>query len=183
MSDQISDQPRDQISDQMSDQSSHQLRAKTIQTSVAIAILYQNNQFLLQLRDDKPQIRYPGYWAFFGGHIEPGEQPAEAMRRELQEEIGYSPPQIYPFGAYCSSPSSTFPSQASVIRHVFYAPLGVGIETLQLNEGQDLKLCTIEAVRQGSLHSERLGESRLLAAPHRQLLLDFIQQHPERLTP
>lgn len=143
------------------------------QRAVAIAILYQANQFLLQLRDDKPQIPHPGCWAFFGGHIEPGEQPAEAMRRELQEEIGHCPPQIDLFGVY---------ADRQIIRHVFYAPLTVDLKTLQLNEGQDLKLCTIEAVRQGKLHSNRLGESRLLAAPHRQILLDFLQQHSNRLT-
>lgn len=146
---------------------------KTPQRAVSIAILYQNNQFLLQLRDDNPQIRHPGYWAFFGGHLEPGEQPAEAMQRELQEEIGYSPPQIYGFGSY---------QNGEIIRHVFYAPLTVGIETLQLNEGQDLKLCTIEGVQQGRLRSDRLGEMRILAAPHRQLLLDFLQKHPDQLT-
>ncbi len=150
-----------------------ELMTETPQRAVAIAILYQNGQFLLQLRDDNPQIYHPGCWAFFGGHLEPGEQPAEAMQRELQEEIGYSPSQVQLFGTYQSR---------NIIRHVFYAPLTVGIETLQLNEGQDLKLCTIEAVRQGSLRSDRLGEPRLLAPPHRQMLLDFCQQHPDQLT-
>jgi 8-oxo-dGTP diphosphatase len=138
--------------------------------AAAIAILYQGDQFLLQLRDDKPQIRHPGCWAFFGGHVEPGEQPAEAMLRELQEEIGYSPPQVHYFGSHLSD--------SQIIRHVFHAPLIVSIETLQLNEGQDLKLCPVDAVQQGSLRSDRLGESRPLATPHRQILLDFLQKHP-----
>ena len=142
----------------------------TSRPAAAVAILYQGDRFLMQLRDDKPEIRYPGYWAFFGGHLESGEQPAEAMRRELQEEIGYCPPQVHYFGSHLSD--------SQIIRHVFHAPLNVGIETLQLNEGQDLKLCSIESVQQGSLRSDRLGESRPLAAPHRQILLDFLQKHP-----
>ena len=49
---------------------------------VAIAILYRENKFLMQLRDNIPTIPYPGYWAFFGGHIESGETPEVDMRSE-----------------------------------------------------------------------------------------------------
>ena len=44
-------------------------------------------EFLLQLRDDLPQIWYPGYWGCFGGAVDPGEKPMEALRRELWEEL------------------------------------------------------------------------------------------------
>ena len=53
---------------------------------VAIAILYQGDRFLLQLRDDIPTIAWPGHWAFFGGHLEPGESADVAVQRELMEE-------------------------------------------------------------------------------------------------
>jgi 8-oxo-dGTP diphosphatase len=36
---------------------------------VALAILYREGEFLLQLRDDIPTILYPGYWTLFGGCI------------------------------------------------------------------------------------------------------------------
>ena len=67
--------------------------------SVAIAILHRHNQFLLQLRDPIPtNIVYPGHWGFFGGHIEPGETPDVALRRELIEEIGYQADHLVLFG-------------------------------------------------------------------------------------
>ncbi|MCJ8282766.1 MAG: NUDIX domain-containing protein, partial [Rivularia sp. ALOHA_DT_140] len=70
---------------------------------VAIAILYRENKFLMQLRDNIPTIPYPGYWAFFGGHIEPGETPEIALRREIIEEINYTlPEKITKFGCYSS---------------------------------------------------------------------------------
>lgn len=36
----------------------------------------------------------PGTWAFPGGHIEPGEKPIDAARRESLEEIGYHPGEL-----------------------------------------------------------------------------------------
>lgn len=141
--------------------------------AVAIAILYRDRQFLLQLRDDRPQIRYPGQWAFFGGHLEAGESPEQAMQRELQEEIGYLPPQIQHF-------RSEF-SETQVVRHVFHARLQVGLPELQLHEGQDLGLFTIEEVRRGFCFSERVGDYRPLSHPHRQILLDFLQRYGEAI--
>lgn len=135
--------------------------------AAAIAILYRDNQFLLQLRDDLPQIRYPGHWAFFGGHVEAGETPEVAVQRELQEEIGYTPPQVRYFRSDLTD--------RKIIRHVFYGPLLIAPEKLELNEGQDLGLSTIEEVQQGYRYSVRLKENRPLAKPHRQILLDFLQ--------
>lgn len=142
--------------------------------AAAVAILYQNNQFLLQLRDDKPEIRYPGHWAFFGGHLEPDESPETALKRELQEEIGYRPPEVHYFRSYRTV--------GQIIRHVFYAPLTVEVNQLQLNEGQDLKLSTIEEVRQGYCFSHRSSQTRPLANPHRQILLDFLQRHGDEIS-
>jgi 8-oxo-dGTP pyrophosphatase MutT (NUDIX family) len=41
---------------------------------------------------------HPGEWAFAGGHIEPGETPEEAARRETQEETGYEPHKLIELG-------------------------------------------------------------------------------------
>ncbi|NJO42571.1 MAG: NUDIX domain-containing protein [Cyanobacteria bacterium RU_5_0] len=147
------------------------LNVTTDRPQAAIAILYQEHQFLLQLRDDIPSIRYPGHWAFFGGHLEPGELPDVAVRRELIEEIGYEPPIIHHF----QSRMGDF----QIIRHVFYAPLKVGLEALELNEGLDMGLATIANIQQRNLYSERLRETRPLAEPHRQILLEFLQSEIE----
>ena len=124
----------------------------------------------MQLRDENPEIAYPGCWGFFGGHLEPDEPPAIAMQRELLEEIGYAPPALMPFMDYLEES----PEGMQLIRHVFYAPLLVSVDTLQLNEGCDLGLATIEEIRQGHRHSDRMGKSYPLGKPHQQILLKFI---------
>ena len=136
--------------------------------NVALGILHQNGKFLLQLRDNIPTIVYPGYWAFFGGHIEENETPKVAVKRELEEEIGYAPPVISRF--------DTFPTPEA-IRHIYYGELTVDIGRLVLSEGWDMGLWTVEEIRRGDRYSEKAGEVRPLGIPHQQILLKFIEQH------
>lgn len=56
---------------------------------VAVGVLIQpNGDFLLTSRP--PGKVYAGYWEFPGGKLEAGETVAQALRRELIEEIGIS---------------------------------------------------------------------------------------------
>jgi 8-oxo-dGTP diphosphatase len=54
---------------------------------VAVGVLLQaDGQFLLTSRPDGKV--YAGYWEFPGGKLEAGESVEQALRRELQEELG-----------------------------------------------------------------------------------------------
>jgi 8-oxo-dGTP pyrophosphatase MutT (NUDIX family) len=55
--------------------------------AAAAIIRVEGDAYLLQLRDSKPEIWYPGRWGLFGGGVEPGEDPVEALKRELFEEL------------------------------------------------------------------------------------------------
>lgn len=132
---------------------------------VAIAILYRHDKFLFQLRDDIPNIVYPAHWGLFGGHLDPGETPDVAVRRELLEEIGYTPPTISEFGCY---------SDPKVVRHVFQAPLTVDLDQLVLSEGWDMDLLTPEQICRGSCYSAKADRVLPLVPAARQILLDFI---------
>lgn len=59
--------------------------------AVAALLRTPDNRYLLQLRDDIPGIWYPDHWGLFGGAIEPGESPEQALVRELEEELGITP--------------------------------------------------------------------------------------------
>ena len=57
----------------------------------AHAILLLDGQYILQLRDDKPNIAAPGQWTLFGGMIAGGETPMKCIRREIFEELSIWP--------------------------------------------------------------------------------------------
>ena len=132
---------------------------------VAIVILYQAGGCLMQLRDDIPTIIYPGHWAFFGGHLEPGETPHEGVRRELMEEIGYDAPSLTLFDRRTSG---------HVTRNIYSGPLTVTVESLILTEGMDKKLCSRDEIVQGRIYSPKIQETRPIGPPHQQILLDFL---------
>jgi len=55
-------------------------------TRVVAGIVQQNGRILIcRRRADQP---HPLKWEFPGGKIEPGESPAQALTRELNEELG-----------------------------------------------------------------------------------------------
>jgi len=55
----------------------------------AVAIITnRRGELLLHLRDDLPNIAWPAHWSLLGGGCDPGEAPADAIVRELDEEAG-----------------------------------------------------------------------------------------------
>lgn len=65
----------------------------------ATAIIINDNKILLFRRDNIPTIAEPDRWQLPGGHLEDGETPVEALRRELVEEVSYSPKNIQFIGS------------------------------------------------------------------------------------
>ena len=54
--------------------------------TVVAAVIERNGRVLICRR--KPGGRHPLKWEFPGGKVEPGEDPREALARELREELG-----------------------------------------------------------------------------------------------
>lgn len=55
--------------------------------AVAAILVLDDGRYVMQLRDAKPGIFYPGHWGCFGGAVDQNEEPLEALRRELAEEL------------------------------------------------------------------------------------------------
>ena len=139
---------------------------------IAMAILYREDKFLMQLRDDIPGILYPGCWGLFGGHLEPGETPEMGVKREVKEEINYQLISPIKLGCY---------NDERVIRHLYHAPLKVSVEALTLNEGWDLNLVSLQDIHRGSCYSDKAGQEKPLGDIHQRILLDFVAQNKKQL--
>jgi 8-oxo-dGTP diphosphatase len=51
------------------------------------AVLVCDGRYLLQHREDRPGISYPGWWSLFGGAREASESAEQAIFREIREEL------------------------------------------------------------------------------------------------
>lgn len=58
-----------------------------VDDAVVSLITTEDGNYLMQLRDQKADIFYPGYWGLFGGAVDEGEAPLDALYRELKEEL------------------------------------------------------------------------------------------------
>jgi 8-oxo-dGTP diphosphatase len=70
-------------------------QAERAVVDVAVGVLMQGEAFLLTSRPEGKV--YAGYWEFPGGKLEAGESVEQALRRELQEELGITigPAQVW----------------------------------------------------------------------------------------
>lgn len=70
--------------------------AKNIVTEAAVGIIRRDNG--LVLLGERPKGKpWAGYWEFPGGKVEENETPAQALHRELQEELGITTKLYYPW--------------------------------------------------------------------------------------
>jgi len=111
------------------------------------AIIVVRGRYLLQLRDMKRGIFFPGHWGCFGGGVERGESPDEALLRELDEELGLRPARAdvvlftrFEFGL-------GFNGLAPVWRSFYELELAEDdAARLDFAEGSGMRLCPREAI-------------------------------------
>jgi 8-oxo-dGTP diphosphatase len=133
---------------------------------IAVAMIERQGEWLLQLRDDIEGIVHPGTWGLFGGHLDPGETPEQALRREVEEEINWVAGEVSLWFSH---------QEPHRVLHVFHVQLTAPLETLELREGQDMVLADLDALRSGAIWSPKRRESRPLA-PSLQLALNHLEK-------
>jgi 8-oxo-dGTP pyrophosphatase MutT (NUDIX family) len=106
--------------------------------AVAALLVRADGRYVMQLRDAKPNIFYPDHWGCFGGAVDPGEKPEEALRRELQEELELDMPSAQEFTRFEFDFRSVGQSKTSRIYYEV-AVSDQAFERFVLHEGADFR--------------------------------------------
>lgn len=102
-----------------------------------------DQRFLMQLRDDRPDVVLNGYWGVFGGEVETGEMPDHAMIRELEEELDYK---VETLEYLCSVATDLSTFDAGVrCKHFYTIPISESdVSQMTLHEGERMALMTLQ---------------------------------------
>jgi 8-oxo-dGTP diphosphatase len=98
------------------------------------AIIFENDhgELLLYLRDNKPGIPFPQHWDLIGGHVEKGETPDEALKREVMEELNYELKEYKFFKEYLCLEGDAYPN----IKYIYSGKFNLPLEEITLLEGE-----------------------------------------------
>jgi 8-oxo-dGTP pyrophosphatase MutT (NUDIX family) len=100
-------------------------------------IIVDERRYLLQLRDQKPDIFYPGHWGLFGGAIETEEDPAVGLKRELNEELCLDVSECH----YFTNFTFDYGQYGTVFRRFYEVKIaGSDLTNLTLREGADMRV-------------------------------------------
>ena len=61
-----------------------------METRIVLTAILKDKDLLLVVKRNENDDLYPGAWEFPGGHLEDGETLKDGLKRELEEEIGFT---------------------------------------------------------------------------------------------
>ncbi|MFZ1301640.1 MAG: NUDIX domain-containing protein [Candidatus Microsaccharimonas sp.] len=100
---------------------------------VGAIIKNHHEEYLLQLRDDRAPT-FKNKWTLFGGRVEDGEEPEEALLRELNEELAIPQDSIESLKEVQVNDDPNGTRQ-----HIYEVLTGIAISQLVLGEGAEMK--------------------------------------------
>jgi mutator protein MutT len=102
--------------------------------TVAIIVLNDQGEVLLQLRDNNPKISFANFWTLPGGVVESNETPELAAQRELEEETGLQL-DLFEWKVYKRASKNLM---FMIEQHIFVGSTIREVHELILGEGQAL---------------------------------------------
>ena len=111
---------------------------------VSAMVFYDKDKRIL-LQDRRNIKKFGEEWGFFGGGIESGETPEQALVREMKEELDYD---ITEEARHIKTFDFTFPERDfRLVVHVFIMPLADKLQKFKVLEGDGAELYTIAEAR------------------------------------
>ena len=108
-----------------------------------ILLLNSNNEVLLLLRDDKPEIPFPNMWDIPGGKVEENETPEQTIYREMNEELGLENLGEFKLFKIITSEKIT--------DYVFWKRLDLDLSKIELKEGQCIEYFNLDKIKKNKL--------------------------------
>jgi 8-oxo-dGTP diphosphatase len=102
-----------------------------MKTIAAIILENDEGEFLLYLRDNKPDIPFPDHWDLIGGHVEDGETPEEALVREVKEELDIELPEYNFYKIFECLTGDAYEN----MKYIYTGKINIPIEEITLLEG------------------------------------------------
>ena len=122
--------------------------AESVPVYAGAIVVARDGRILCQLRDDKSDIPFPGYWTCSpGGHVESGEPLHEAIVRELKEEFEIDVDHLKPLITHRQAEG-----EYRGVYHAFTASLGTPMNKVQCNEGQKADFFHPDEIRNLRVH-------------------------------
>lgn len=127
----------------------------------SILFVNANNEVLLFLRDDIPNIPFPNCWDILGGHPEGNETPEECIAREMQEEIevDVKNPKLFKVS-----------DMSDRTEYTFWGKADFELEDITLHEGQKLQWFSEDEVKTNP--DDKIGFD------FKPIILDFFEKKP-----
>jgi len=124
----------------------------------SIIFINDEEQVLLFLRDDKPDLPYPNMWDVPGGHVEADESPEKCIIREMKEEMDLDLDEFQLFSKV------EFEDR---FEYTFWAKANLNIDEITLTEGQRLRWFMRDEAKQTQLACgfNKIVENFFIKAP------------------
>lgn len=135
----------------------------------AAVITTKDKKILLQKRDDKPNIAFPGYWALIGGPPYDEENPLISICREIDEELVHISGESLRFGDVNYIGSGEHQDKDRT-EYLFHVELLTPTSSVKIVEGQGFGLFSLEEC-----------VSLPMFAPHHQMFLIYYKQRVQDL--